>query len=116
MGRNKIATTPNTPQKKLLYAIVEYYGGPSRLAEIVEIKTGMKLHIQSFINWYIRGSVPLKKVMLLAKVLKVSPYAICFDDYTMLTGKEQSWEDAVNSCKFLSDSIRNKLIKEKLYD
>lgn len=88
-------------QKKLIALIYRKFGG------LVEISKKLKVSPQLALFWREQGYVPLKRVSIISKQLKVSPYALNFKGYKEFTGDEDvEWKDVVEKCKLTKEETR----------
>lgn len=112
MGRIKV--TLDTPQKRMLQAIARHYGGPTKAARYLNDKYKLKVSKQDFVNWSVRGVVPLERVLILAKALNVSPYCLNYEGYTEMTATEKPFKEVVAECNLLLEDTKKWVLSGKL--
>lgn len=85
---------PESPQTKLLRLIFERHGG------IAAIAKKLKRSKQLIFIWRAKGYVPLSNVAEVAEILKVSPFALNFKEYSNLCifRENPKWESIYNDC------------------
>lgn len=72
----------------------------SETADILGIKRDLVF------MWRSRGSVPLSSAGHVARKLKVSIYALNYEEVSILLGKSPKWESVVKSCKLKPEQIK----------
>ncbi len=93
-SRVEASSSPDGAQE-LIASIIKHYGGPKALHKVVKVH--IPLHYQSFVNWRTRGHVPLKYVVHIAELLKVSPYSLNYLGYSKMLNDKPTWSSVVRS-------------------
>lgn len=112
MGRLKV--NMDTPQKRMIQAICKHYGGPTKAAKLLSEKYKLNVRKQDFVNWSVRGLVPLERVLILAKALNVSPYCLNYEGYTQMTATEKPFKEVVAECNLLLEETKKWVLSGKL--
>lgn len=73
----------------LLDFIWTSFGGAAEVARL------LKVHKQQPVNWRLKGAVPLEKVGMISRALKLPPEALNYEGTLTFKGKGLSWEDTV---------------------
>lgn len=75
---------------------------------------GLDLEVPEYLLhiWRARGKVPVKEVLSLSKKLKVSPFALNYLGWSVVVGSDETWAQAVKSCKF-EPEVEAKILKAK---
>jgi len=97
-------------QRALLRELFLVNGGPTKITQKAHEVGLNQVRVQSIVNWRQRGAVPLEYIPRLAKMFKVSEYALNYPAVSMQKGSLVSFADAVDSCKALSPEIRRSII------
>lgn len=101
----------NRPNAAVLKALVEYYGGNTKCAEMLSDILGEDIFPATLMNWKIRGTVPIKMVFKIAAAFDISPYALNYHGVLELTNEAPSWASIVKSIARFSDKDIANLIR-----
>jgi len=104
-----------TSQQLLLSAIMKYWGGPTDIAEhLNEALEVDKFSRQSFVNWRLRGYIPLKEVGKIATALEIDEYALNFIGIKEFYDDEETeWPDVVKGLEFLRPKQVEEILEAK---
>ena len=80
---------PKNAQALLLSVLWKIFGGNRKVARI------LKIHEQMPVNWKLRGHVPLTQVGHVARLLKVPPEALNYEEVVRLKGGGLTWRECV---------------------
>lgn len=98
----------------LVYRLIHYFGGPTTVEEILKKKLPKeKISRQLLNNWMMRGRIPLKRAVRVAKALDVSPYILNYADLSEISSKSPKWDEVVRKSKFLSRDDKKRILELK---
>lgn len=111
-GGRRRRSAPLQPSRKsaqatLITEIIRHFGG--RKGITTHLKNG--IDAQSFINWRIRGKVPVFRVQEIAKALDISPFALNYNEMKKISSeKAPAWKEVIEKIPFLSPESKKRIL------
>lgn len=97
----------------LLSAIIHHYGGPSDVADKLNLAYRRGLFYgEMIINWRRKGYVPLIYCLRISKVWKVNPWLLNYNELQMFSGKMPPvWKSLIPTVTFLPEKVRDNIMR-----
>lgn len=95
--------------KALLDEIIRAKGGPAKIARLLSKTLKVTVRRQVVANWQVRGKVPLREIGVVSEALKVSPFALNYEEYAYQVGEYPEWKSVVDGVKVLDPAVKSKL-------
>jgi hypothetical protein len=115
--RTATALRKRDGQKRLIAELIRINGGYTEFAKKVSAILGRPIPRQHIINWRnSKSGIPLKYCLTLGVALQCSHYALNYRDlrtFYQCLHNNLTWEDAVNSCSFFSQEVRDRILLAK---
>lgn len=99
-----------TGQQMLIRSLINYFGGPTKMARIIGILNGEKVTLQLPLNWVMRGRVPIEVVGEVSRKLKVDRFALNFEQCGDFLGHTPLWEEVIEALP-LPAASKQKILK-----
>ncbi len=94
-GGHQLKKEAHTGQQMLIRSLINYFGGPTKMARLIGTLNGEKVTLQLPLNWVIRGRVPIEVVGEVSRKLKVDRFALNFEQCGDFLGHAPIWKEVV---------------------
>ena len=106
-----------TAQQMLIYLAYKKNGGREKAFEkLYALKAFKGINLGTLATWQHRGAVPVDKVLLVAKVLKVTPFILNYTEVCRMRDEYPTFNKVVFDLAFLKPEAKMKVMALEVPD